>query len=547
MAGGIGFIGTTGYTGHTGYTGIIGSAGSIGSIGATGAIGIIGTTGRSGTTGFTGFTGPIGDTGFTGDIGAIGPTGSMGATGAIGPTGNPGPTGATGPTGSTGITGSIGTTGNTSAGQTGPTGITGSPIRFPPFPNNDIVSLRPNQPVSINVLTAISRNPGFGPNRPAGSTGYTGVAGMPATPGGTLNVANIPITSVTLDKTTANGTLIQTGAMGNFTYTPNSRYTGTDYFSYSVTDSSGVTSKTSALCAFNVVSIPAGGIEPQFLYATNTTPGQVVQYVGGVKTILFTSTMGTTAIDALATNRDDSLIYWCDNDSSAAQSKIYAYDYIAGLQFLVIDASNPIFANNDTGAGNPRRFNSGGNPNTLINFNNGAATYMDGILYLAGSDLTQGYYRIALAPYVAGSFKQTITSVSYIQWSYTGGADMGDMAIDPVSKNLLLVYSNDANPHISFLALANATNGIFLNTIELNNFVVGGTGYQIAFGPDNVLYATFPEHSGITNVYVLNINNTGTLQSSGNNLYVYDYPTGFTLDTANPSDLSDWISQPIPL
>lgn len=569
--GNAGNSGNTGQTGQTGNTGNTGQTGSTGQTGLTGFTGLIGQTGASGTTGSqgkTGQTGPTGVTGTTGNSGASGLfglqglTGSSGTTGTLGRTGITGATGQTGQTGVTGRTGLTGVTGITGAtGATGNTGFTGAtgPPQFPPFPNDDIVSLRPGQSVSVNVVTAISSNPGFGPNSPAGTMGYTGVSGQKDTPGMNTLGTSFPIGSVTTIKTTANGTLTQSGATGNYNYTPNSRFLGRDQFSYFVTDSTNTKSKTSALCIFNIVGNSPTGIGPRILYSTDTTPGSVYQYTGEtgpntfIETLLFTSTMGTTTIGAMATNRDDNLIYWCDISASPTGStgigkttSIYAYDYIAGVQFTLINATNALGFANNYSTPEPQKFvtgPTGSNPNTSINFNSGGACYNDGILYLAGNGQTQGFYMIAVAPYVPGSFKQSITSVSYVQWSDGIGRSMGDIAYSVPGSNLIVTYLNSSSQN--FVSVVTPTNGEVISNNQIS--ATGPTGpsntYECAFGPDEVCYTIQAGVSGSANIYALNV----TAVTGTNNLGSFDVPTTYTISHGPISNMADWIYQPVPL
>ena len=424
-------------------------------------------------------------------------------------------------------------------GSTGPQGISG---QFPPFPNDDLVSMRPNQPVSVNVVTAVSTNPGFGPSSPgpAPPTGFTGVSGMPDTPGSDItSLLNIhPIVTVTTVKTTANGTLTQAGF--TYSYTPNPRFVGIDHFSYNVTDSSGITSKTSAMGIFNIVSVPPSGLGPRFLYATTTTPGSVYQYTGTAppntftETLLFTSTLGSTTINCLATNRDDSLIYWCDS-TGGTPANIYAYDYIAGHQFTLITASNANGFQNNYSSPNPLPFSGPGvNPNTSINFNNGGAGYNNYILYLAGNGLTLGYYRIAVAPYVAGSFAQTVLSVSYIQWSDGLGRTMGDISYDTKNSNLIVTYL-DTNGKYNVCLVHPSNGNVLLPPATLSTTVI----YQNAIGPDNVCYAI---GVGQTTINTLNISNYTGTSGTGS----FDIPTTYST-TRTVNDMADWLSQPVAL
>jgi len=67
------------------------------------------------------------------------------------------------------------------------------------------------------------------------------------------------------------------------------------------------------------------GPNPIFIYGVDN---QIVDYDNGVQNIIFTSSL-TVNINALATNRDDNLIYWANGTT------IYAWDYIKNVEFIV--------------------------------------------------------------------------------------------------------------------------------------------------------------------------------------------------------------------
>jgi len=409
--------------------------------------------------------------------------------------------------GNTGATGATGRTGAT--GQTGIQGITGAtgPAVFPPFANPQIITIRPNQRVELNVITGIAFNPGFGPTL-LGASGFTAVSGMSATRGGALTNPGITVTSVTIVDPPANGlTFGASGVTGNFSYRPLPRFTGTDYFSFNVTDASGVQSKNSALAMINVVCRQPGGSGPRFLFSSTATPGQVFQYNNGATQLLFTAALGNLTINNMATNRDDGLIYYSQN--TAGTTNIYAYDYIGNTQFLLTAAATPLFP-------------------SVPNWSGGGAVYNKGVLYMGGATVTTGFYKIFLSPYIPGSGQQTINSVSFILYSDGLGRDLGCISYDETSSNLLVVaiQTGIVNSRIS---LVNPTTGNVLSIVTL----AAATYSQMITGPDNVVWLG----AGPANAVAAVNPDTGTL--------TFPSTTYFTHTAL--SDMAEWICQPVPL
>lgn len=512
-AGQNGVDGPTGPTGQQGANGAIGPTGSPGDTGPQGPIGPTGIQGIMGPTGASGgLTGPTGPTGPTGDspFGPTGPTGNTGITGPSGPTGPTGNTGATGLTGVTGVTGATGPSGTT-IGPTGPQGSTGQHIQgltgppgqgssliFPPSATVRIVSVRPGEGFTLDLVSGIAFNASFGPTLASGSSGYTFIAGTSAVNGGALTNPVLAITGTTITRgPPPNGyTFIKTGNV--ITYLPSPRYTGTDYFAYNVTDSSGASGRNDAQTMINVVCKIPGGTGPIFLYSTTGTPGSVVQYNSGATSLLFTSNRTPSTIGMIATNRDDSLIYF---SPSTGTSLLFAYDYIDGVQFQVSNTSTPPFP---------------GSPALFFSL---SGVYAKNTLFILNSNPSEfgGFWRISLSPYIPRSHVQTINSVVYVFFSDGIFASFANSITYDYNSNNLVVVTTIGHRYY------NALNGSLITNTS------GTLQGNIVTDPYNAIYLTSPS-AGI-NIYRLN-----TISSF--------IATSYILGEAN-NDLAEYICQPV--
>ncbi|PAX52337.1 hypothetical protein CK510_19900 [Brunnivagina elsteri CCALA 953] len=157
-----------------------------------------------------------------------------------------------------------------------------------PTANNDTATTNQTQPVTINILTN---------DTDADST--------------------INLTTLAIKTNPTNGTTL-VNQDGTVTYTPNTTFVGTDTFTYTVTDSDGLTSNTAT------VNITVNNIAPVITVITGDT----------------TTTEGTIAnFNATATDPGDNLTYlWNFGDGSAlviGQNATHTYadnsTYIATL------------------------------------------------------------------------------------------------------------------------------------------------------------------------------------------------------------------------
>lgn len=512
-AGQNGIDGQTGPTGQTGANGAVGPTGSPGDTGPSGITGATGIQGIMGPTGGTGgATGPTGNTGPTGDspFGPTGPTGNTGITGPSGPTGPTGDIGATGLTGITGVTGITGPSGTTQ-GPTGPQGPTGQHIQgptgpqgpgpsivFPPSATVRIVSVRPGEGFTLDLVSGIAFNASFGPTLASGSSGYTFIAGTSAVNGGALTNPALTITGTTITRgPPPNGyTFIKTGNV--ITYLPSPRYTGTDYFAYNVTDSSGASGRNDAQTMINVVCKIPGGTGPIFLYSTTGAPGSVVQYNSGATSLLFTSNRTPSTIGMIATNRDDSLIYF---SPSSGTSLLFAYDYIDGVQFQVSNTTVPPFP-----------------ASPVLDFSS-SAVYAKNTLFINKTGFaTSGFWRIALSPYIPQSHVQTINSVVFVP--ETTGFTPVSITYDYNSTNLVATTTGTS------IKYYNALNGSLINSNIFSAVIYN----NIVTDPYGAIYLT--QQTAGASIIILNTS-SGSLLTS----------TSYTIDANN--DLAEYICQPV--
>jgi hypothetical protein len=361
-------------------------------------------------------------------------------------------------------------------GATGPTGPTGpsGPTTFPPVPNVDFYTGRTNQLININVVN-----------------GLTGNSGGIDTKGGTLSSPANTITSVNILTPPAYGTLTATGATGGFTYRSNPGFSGRDLFTYQVTDSTGVVSKNSAACLFNIGYTGTTGTGPNFIYTASTgNVNNINTYVNGANSTLFTATFpgytGTTTsigTNALATNRDDNLIYYVGNSAGATagnSGKIFAYDYINGNQFLLVDA-------NASGSGFP---------SNTISFQNGGGVYFNRTLYMAVSS-SNIYYRINVTPYnPLATVKQYITQVAQITFQ-APAVTFGDIAWNHNSNNI--VYTGlTGGSTVLVLRICDPDTGILINNPTPTN--PDGTSNAQITSSNNYLIYTVSSATGIISI-----------------------------------------------
>ena len=305
------------------------------------------------------------------------------------------------------------------------------------------------------------------------------------------------LTSVVILKTAdRTSTPVTVSAAGVATYTADTRYTGSDTFSYTIDDTSGNTSRNIGTVNVQIASNKPATADPRFIYSSGP---EVFEFNGGVSTSIFTVAAPATVINALATNRDDNLIYFAEGTA------IYAYDYIAGTQFTVIAdiTADARF----TGA---------------TSLSSGGATYINGVYYLVGDGATTGYYRITMTKYVPGSFAQGIRDVTFLVWSDGLTRDMGDIQIDCISRSLIIIAGAGGTSALT-VSTVDADSGQVLRVapIPANN--------QIAMGCDGVLYVA---------------DAVGTVNSINANTGAYNTGNAFPSIPVPPFDLAEWISQP---
>jgi hypothetical protein len=371
---------------------------------------------------------------------------------------------------------------------------------FPPVPNVDFYTGRTNQLININVVS-----------------GVTGNSGGADTKGGSLSSPSNTITSVTILTPPAYGTLTPTGSTGGFTYRSNPGFSGRDLFTYQVVDLTGIVSKNSTACLFNIGYSGTTGTGANFIFGSQTTINNVGIYVNGVSSTLFTATFngytggtGATAgigVNSLATNRDDNLVYYVGNTVSggtANSGKIWAYDYINNSQFLLVDA-------NASGSGFP----SGS-----IDITGAGATYFNRTLYTTVKS-SNTLYRINVTPYnPLGTPKQSVTQVAQI--TFQGSALLfGDIAWNHNSNNLVYV-ANTVAGGTATMRTYDADTGVMLNT---NTITFTGSGTSQVTSSNNYLIYTLP--------------------SAGNLITARNLSDGTIINTVNggfsASDLAEWL------
>jgi len=342
-----------------------------------------------------------------------------------------------------------------------------------PLANDDFACTRSGETVKINILA--NDFPGNSPLDPC-----------------TISILKLPDHAERLTVNFA----------GVATYTANTRFIGKDTFTYTVSNRDGDVSNKIATVEVDVRCDPPSSSDPRFIYSisSNVNEGREIrEYNGGIDTLLTTAPVRA---NGLASNRDDNLIYY------AKDTYIYAYDYIRDVHFTVVDiTSDPRFTGDD-------------------DLSSGGATYFDGIYYLAGAGSTTGFYRIAFAAYIPGSFAQTITDVTFIPWGDEKTRGMGDMQYDHISGNLV-VCSTPGGGAPSSVSIVTADSGIVLSSVKYANSVAS---LQIARGVNNVFYVV---ESVTTVVRIINLA-TGAFNKS----------TSFIDLAFPPSDMAEYICQP---
>lgn len=443
---GISIIGSQGAQGSTGNDGAQGSQGPPGP--GFGAQGVQGPTGVGGDIGPQGVQGPIGMTGTgaqgsqgdSGPQGVTGVAGSQGAQGVDGPQGNtgvaqPGPQGSQGPIG-IGAQGSQGPVGIGAQGPQGQQGVQGVTFYYPPTPNDDYYAARTNELITMNFLTD-----------PVGIDTEGGVF-----PG------SVPIATVNILKQPSHGTLTPTGPLGEYQYRSNPRFLGMDTIVYSLTDANGIDSKNTATVTIRIVPSPPTSVGPQFLFTGNSL--DIEYYDGGVITPFFTATFPTyvgtfpTSVNGLATNRDDNLVYYHANDADVSQSgKVYAYDYVNNVQFLVFNAGS-LFPSLSWITGNS-------------NFNDNGAVYTNSNLYLGVTGATGYYYRVTLGPYDPIAVSQQVLQVTQIEYKPVVSVNYGDFAW---GHNTNTMYVVDGGGNDLYMVNANTGQIIRFETLDPGPF-----------------------------------------------------------------------------
>lgn len=371
--------------------------------------------------------------------------------------------------------------------NTGPTGYilqtdgagnaswTPSSATFAPVPNDDYYRGRTNEIIPINVLVGV-----------AGNTGGTD------TLGGSLSGPTNAITDVTIVTPVKYGTLTSGATLGGYTYQSFPRTTGIDRFYYTITDSAGVTSKNSAMCTISIESNPpmgpSGFTGPYFLYSS-TASNDVIQYNDGITSTIFTASFpgytggSLTGVCALATNRDDNLIYYCAVGATATQSGfIYAYDYINNFEFKLLDARATGF----TQAAN-------------INFNRAGAVYNQKYLYIPqiGTGGTS-FYEVNLSPYTYIGGAGTQGLIFTTQVNFTNSILLPQVCYDETSAKLVFCGNDSVTPTSNRITVVNPSTGTQLRT----NTIASQPNRKIVIGPDNVFYTVA---AGAATVKALNV------------------------------------------
>jgi len=292
-----------------------------------------------------------------------------------------------------------------------------------------------NQLITIDVINGV-----------VGNTSGTDTLG-----GAITSPANA-ITSVTILRNVAHGTLTNTG-LGTYTYRSDNRFLGLDSFTYSVQDSTGVDSKNTATCFIDVVQIRPPGVL-NVLYTQSTS---IYRFRNGVSTLLYTPTWpGVTPItpvivNSIAVNREENLIYYVPNNgTTTGNGFLFAYDYANGVEFLVGDMG----------------FDS----------RNSGATYYNRSLYIVAYGPVSDWRRITFNDYDPVAVSQSIITNQVINSGQV--IDYGDLAYVENSNALLRVSANN-NTNAYALNRADTGELVFSNTFTspaLNDVITGQCG-----------------------------------------------------------------------
>lgn len=272
------------------------------------------------------------------------------------------------------------------------------------------------------------------------------------------------------------------GVTGVITYVADTRYLGDDYFMFEADEVAGSTLQQKATVHINIqetAPLPTVGNGAHFIFGDATANTSVRIYSGSsaTTTALFNPGVGNIA-NGLATNRDDSLIYWTQGNNST----IRAYSYVEDVQFDVVADMSTLAVFSDAVAIHP----GGGDVTTSV-----GATYDKGVYYLGGdSAATNGYFRIVMAKYIPGSSAQTVLDAQYIVFSDGLTRHFGDMQIDKVTGMMLVLSNvNAAATATGTISVVEPSSGTVLSRVPLIApfDLTEGTTKQMVYGVNGEL------------------------------------------------------------
>lgn len=302
---------------------------------------------------------------------------------------------------------------------------------FPPADLNDVfVCVRPGEIVEVDITHADNNQ---------------------------LNIDTATVAVVT-NKGPMHGVALAIGG-GVLRYTANSGYTGPDFLMFEAEeDGSGgpVLQRRGTLhITVSETKPTTTGNYAHFLYGDGS---EIRQYSGDhtTTTLVYTAT-GGGLIHCMATNRDDSLIYWIE--VVGENTIIKAYSYVDNIQMDIANMStDAVFAY-------ARSLHLDGGSVS----NRGDATYHDGVLYVMGGAVsTDGYFRIALLPHVPGALAQTVVDVQYIVLSDAKTRVMGGLQHNRNSGQLVVIANTDSNGTASgTISMVEPTSGVVHSRIPL--------------------------------------------------------------------------------
>jgi len=237
------------------------------------------------------------------------------------------------------------------------------------------------------------------------------------------------ITNVIIDMSVRRGTLTYTGTLGQYTYQSYPRYKGYDSILFRVVDSSGVTSKNSAIALIEVTDGPGpytnratGDVGINFVYQTGsflTNIYGLYYYKDGTITTLVSSLPRVNAINGVATDRLNNIIYYSERSSC----RIRGYDYVNNHLFLLY-------------------------ANSSITGSIGLMYYNKHLFYVPdGGSFTNYYYIFNLGPYSYNP--NTGKGTQYVNASYRipcGPFDGGDFTWDYVRSKLIYFSDTSGDP-----------------------------------------------------------------------------------------------------